>query len=533
MAKRVAVIGSGTSGLSAIKCCLDEGLEPTCFERSDDIGGLWRFTEKVEDGRASIYRSVVTNTCKEMMCYSDFPMPDHFPNYLHNSKIMEYYRLYAKHFDLIRHIQFKTVVCSVKKCQDFATTGQWEVITEVDGRQKSAIFDAVLVCVGHHVEHYLPLDSFPGIEKFKGQHFHSRFYKTPEEFQGKKVLVVGMGNSGADLAVELSHVSAPVFLSTRRGSWIMSRVYDNGLPWDCLFNTRLANWFRNALPPSIAIWLNTRKMNQRFDHANYGLQPQDSRQWKEPLFNDDLPSRITCGYVMVKPDVIEFTESSAKFEDGTVEENIDVIIFSTGYRYSFPFLDESIIKIENNNASLFKSMFPSRLEKPTLAVLGLIQPLGPIMPTAELQARWATRVFKGLCKFPSSNEIREDIEKKKEILFQRFGKLQGNSLQVDYIEYLDELASEIGTNPNRLSLFLTDPKLALEVFFGACSPFHYRLFGPGKWPGARNAILTNWDRILKATRHRVVKQTSDQLSIPVLPMLLFLITLLVAVFLFY
>lgn len=116
---------------------------------------------------------------------------------------------------------------------------------------------------------------------------------------------------------------------------------------------------------------------------------------KEPVFNDDLPSRILCGSVVVKPIVKEFTETSAIFEDGTVMENVDVVIFATGYSFSFPFLEESVIKVENNQAPLYKHVFPPQLEKPTLAVIGLIQPLGPIMPTAELQARWATRVFKG------------------------------------------------------------------------------------------------------------------------------------------
>uniref|UniRef100_A0A8C0IW36 Flavin-containing monooxygenase n=1 Tax=Chelonoidis abingdonii TaxID=106734 RepID=A0A8C0IW36_CHEAB len=105
--KRVAVIGAGVCGLSSIKCCLDEGLEPTCFERSSDIGGLWRFEENPEEGRASIYKSVIINTSKEMMCFSDFPIPANFPNYMHNSKIMEYLRMYADHFDLLKYIRFK------------------------------------------------------------------------------------------------------------------------------------------------------------------------------------------------------------------------------------------------------------------------------------------------------------------------------------------------------------------------------------------------------------------------------------------
>ncbi|EDL39289.1 flavin containing monooxygenase 2, isoform CRA_b [Mus musculus] len=109
MAKKVVVIGAGVSGLISLKCCVDEGLEPTCFERTEDIGGLWRFKENVEDGRASIYRSVITNTSKEMSCFSDFPMPEDFPNFLHNSKLLEYFRIFAKKFDLLKYIQFQVL----------------------------------------------------------------------------------------------------------------------------------------------------------------------------------------------------------------------------------------------------------------------------------------------------------------------------------------------------------------------------------------------------------------------------------------
>ncbi|MBN3314854.1 FMO5 monooxygenase, partial [Atractosteus spatula] len=107
MACRVAVIGAGCSGLACIKCCLDEGLEPVCFESSDDIGGLWRFKEKPEAGQANIYRSVTVNTSKEIMSYSDFPVPAQFPNYMHNSRLLEYFHLYAEHFQLRPHIRFQ------------------------------------------------------------------------------------------------------------------------------------------------------------------------------------------------------------------------------------------------------------------------------------------------------------------------------------------------------------------------------------------------------------------------------------------
>ncbi|CAH2311802.1 dimethylaniline monooxygenase [N-oxide-forming] 2-like [Pelobates cultripes] len=460
----------------------------------------------IENGRASIYQSVVTNTSKEMMCFSDFPFPENSPNFLHNTKLLAYYRAYADQFDLLKHIHFKTLVCSVKKCPDFLCTGQWNVIIEKNGKQETLIFDAVMVCSGHHEQPFYPLESFPGIKRFKGEYFHSRQYKNSHGFEGKRVLIVGMGNSAADIAVEISRTASQVFLSTRRGAWVMSRVYDQGFPWDICFDTRFQNWIRNTLPTPIIGWLTEKKMNTWFDHANFGLQPCDRTQFKEPLLNDEIPSRITCGFVTVKPNVKEFSETAVTFNDGTVEEDIHVIIFATGYAYSFPFLDESLTNIETNKADLYKCVIPPNLEKPTLGIIGLIQPLGPIMPTSELQARWLTSIIKGICRYPSVNKVLDDIAKKKETFTKRFGTTRENRLQVDFIEYLDDLASDIGVKPNIWQLFLTDPILAVELFFGPCTPVQYRLTGPGKWNQARKQILTTRDRIVKSTKSRVVNK---------------------------
>ncbi|XP_075038577.1 dimethylaniline monooxygenase [N-oxide-forming] 2-like isoform X2 [Mixophyes fleayi] len=471
MTKTVAIIGAGCSGLTAIKCCLGEGLEPICFEKSDDIGGLWRYTDMVEDRRGSIYSSVVTNTSKEMMCFTDYPMPQDFPTYLHNSKVLEYLRLYAEHFRLLKHIQFKTEVCHVTKSLHYCTTGQWEVLTEKNGIQKKECFDAVLVCNGHHVDHHLPLDSFPGIQEFKGQYTHSRFYRKSENYYGKTVLVVGVGNSAGDISVEISHTAKQVYLSTRQGSWVVSRVSQHGFPIDMVLSTRCYFWITKSLPSALLTKLNEKQMNRWFDHANYGLQPEDRSLLREPIVNDYLPSQILSGAIRVKPDISRFTESSVIFEDGTVVEDLDNVIFATGYSISFPFLDDSIITVADNKVTLYKNVFPPHHEKPTLAFLGLVQPLGSLLPASELQARWATRIFKGIVKLPSVTKMESHFKK---------------------------------------SMERKNPKVAWNIFFGPCTPYQYRLTGPGKWSGARNAILTQWNRTLSPARTRVVKFTESR-----------------------
>ncbi|XP_071607355.1 flavin-containing monooxygenase 5-like [Heliangelus exortis] len=510
--QRVAVIGAGASGLCALKCCLDEGLVPTCFERSGDIGGLWRFEEHPEEGRASIYRSVIINASKEMMCYSDFPIPEDFPNYMHNSKIMEYFYMYAQHFDLLRHIRFRTSVCHISKCPNFATTGQWEVVTESQGKKETSVFDAVLVCTGHHTDAHLPLSTFPGLEKFEGWYLHSRDYKNSQPFLGKRVVVVGTGNSGIDIAVELSHAAKQVFLSAKRGTWVLHRVAESGYPFDFTYNTRFTMFCLGLLPPNVSSYIMERKVNARFDHALYGLKPQHRLFDQHPTVNDDLPNRIISGRVQVKPNIKEFTETSAIFEDGT-REDIDAVVFATGYSFSFPFL-EGYVKVVENQISLYKLMFLPELEKPTLAFIGLIQPVGAVMPISELQSRWATRVFKGLSKLPPRHDMEADIKQKKKAMAKKYVKSQRHTIQVDYIAYMDELACQVGVKPNVLTLFLTDPKLALEVVFGPCTSYQYRLRGPGAWGGAREAILTQRQRVVRPLRTRAGDGAARSSAVP-------------------
>ncbi|XP_015100607.3 LOW QUALITY PROTEIN: flavin-containing monooxygenase 2 [Vicugna pacos] len=443
-----------------------------------------------------------------MSCFSDSPMPEDFPNFLHNSKFLEYFRIFAKKFDLLKYIQFQTTILSVRKHPDFLSSGQWVVVTERNGKEQSAVFDAVMVYSGHHIVPNIPLDSFPGIQKFKGQYFHSRQYKHPEGFERKHILVIGMGNSASDIAIELSKKAAQVFISTRHGSWILRRISEDGYPWDMVYHTQFSSMLRNVLPRKVVKWMTEQQMNRWFNHENYGLIPQNKYLMKEPVLNDDLPSRILYVAIKVKSRVKELTETSAIFEDGTVEEDINVIVFATGYTVSFSFLEDHLVKVENNKVLLYKYMFPPHLEKSTLVCIGLIQPLGSIFPTVELQARWITRIFKGLCTLLSERTTMADIIKRNGKRIDLFGESQSQILQTNYVDYLDELALEIGAKPDLLSLLFKDPKLAMKLYFGPCNSYQYRLVGPGQWKGARSATFTQKQQILKPLKTRSLKTSS-------------------------
>ncbi|EDL39193.1 flavin-containing monooxygenase 12 [Mus musculus] len=504
--KRIAVIGAGVSGLGAIKCCLEEGLEPTCFEKKSDIGGLWKYEEIPKSGNLGIYKSLTCNTSKEMTAFSDYPIPDHYPNYMHHSKMMEYLRMYARHFGLMKHIQFQTNVCNIKKRPDFSSSGQWDVVVETEEMQKTYIFDGIMVCSGHYTEKYFPLQDFEGISKFQGSYLHTWEYKHPDNFVGKRVAVIGLGNSGADVAGEISRVADQVFLSTRQGAWIWNRVWDHGEPMDTTVFTRYNRAVQKICPRYIINRQMEKKLNGRFNHANYGLLPTHRILEQRTVLSDDLPNRIIIGKVKIKPNVKEFTSTSAIFEDGT-KENIDVVIFATGYKLSFPFLSDDS-GVLDNQYSMFKYVFPPELEKPTLAFIGILQPAGAILPTSELQSRWVVHVFKGIKKLPSRRAMIADINRKNhQIMAKGSKKILQDHRRVTFVDYMDEIASEIGVKPNLLSLLLWDTKLAKEVFCGPCTSYQYRLQGPGKWDGARAAILTQRERMLKPLRTRVVKQS--------------------------
>ncbi|XP_061539468.1 flavin-containing monooxygenase 5-like [Phycodurus eques] len=507
MVRKVAVIGAGPSGLSAIKACLEEDLQPTCFESSDDLGGLWKFKEVSEPNRASIYRSLTINISKEMMCYSDFPIPADYPNYMHHSKILNYFRLYADHFKLLQHIRFQTAVKSVKPRSDYARTGKWEVVTEnQDGKEETHVFDAVICCSGHYTYRNLPLQDFPGLDTFQGRYFHSWDYKGPEDMHGKRLVVVGIGNSGSDIAVESSKFAEQVYMSTRRGAWVIRQVSDDGLPVDMKYNTRFVHILFQLFPINFFNWFGENKLNAMYDHTMYALKPNHRLFSQIPVINDDLPFKILSGSVIIKPNVEEIRDSSVLFEDGSVVEKVDTIVFATGYNYDFPYLPANALYKSGHRVGLYKHVFPPNLDHPTLAVVGFIHALGAIMPQAEMQARWVVHVLKGQKKLPSKQAMVKAVEKDTKQMEQSYIVSKLAPLQVDFVSYMDDLAGEIGARPSLLWLLLTDYTLFKQVLWGPVTAYQYRLTGPGKWEGARQAILTQFQRMFQPLKTRKVQE---------------------------
>ncbi|CAG5127733.1 unnamed protein product, partial [Candidula unifasciata] len=326
-------------------------------------------------------------------------------------------------------------------------TAQWEVWVKDKTKGSVAVyyFDCVLVCSGHHADISMP--DFPGQSTFKGRIIHSRDLRRANEVAGSRHVVVGIGNSGCDAAVALSGAGKQVYLSTRRGTWLMQRLQKHGLPADVAYMNRVVFAIALRLPSWILNKSAELHLNKAVDHTLYGLRPKHAPLATHPTVNDELPNKIACGHVILKPDIDSFTEFGVKFGDGTVADDVDTVVMATGYKIGFPFLDESIIEVKGNQSPLYLYMFPPALTPPTLAVIGCVQAEGALVPVTEMQCRVAVRVFTNNVKLPSQRQMMKDVDARKRTMETRYIHTERHTVQVSFLPYMDELAAMVGCQP--------------------------------------------------------------------------------------
>lgn len=252
--------------------------------------------------------------------------------------------------------------------------------------------------------------------------------------------------------------------------------------------------------------------NMRFNHDLYGMKCRHRLFNQHPMVNDDLANRIASGTVVMKPNIREFTETGVVFEDGTVAENLDEVILCTGYSIGFPALEKGLINVDDNRLTLYKLMYPPSLKHPTLAVIGLIQPWGAIMPISEMQARLHCEVvLKKVC-LPDPDGMTKAAEQYHHYMRDRYGSSRRHTIQVDYLPYMDDLSTFIGAKPRVTKYIFKDPKLFRQLAFGPAAPYQFRLEGPHAWSGARDALMNVWRRSLHQLKsgRRLVLEKSDK-----------------------
>jgi len=394
------------------------------FEKGSALGGLWRYDN--DSGTSSAYRSLQIDTSSRSLAYPDFPVPGNWPAYLRASQVLAYLEGYAAEFGIADACQTSTEVTAVEP-----SGGRWTVTTDRHGARD---YDAVIVANGHLSVPRRP--SFPGA--FTGQQLHSHDYRAPEPFSGKSVVVVGMGNSGCDIAVDLARVAGQVHLSTRRSAWILPK-YLLGVPtdrWSTLFTRRL------RLPTPVS-----RNLVKALARVAVGPQerfgvpkPAHPIHREHATIGQELLHYVAYDWIRVRPDIASLDGDEVHFADGT-STTADVVIYATGYDPSFPFLDADLVARAERGGRLYRRIVHP--DAPGLYFAGLVQPVGPTIPLVEIQGRWIARALTGDVALPAEGAMEQEIAAHRRWVRSNFVSSERYRLEVDYRTYAGQLERDM------------------------------------------------------------------------------------------
>ncbi|RRO18787.1 NAD(P)/FAD-dependent oxidoreductase [Saccharopolyspora rhizosphaerae] len=350
------MIGAGPSGLAAARNLQRFGIPWQGYELADGVGGLW----DARAPRSTVYDSAHLISSKTTTQFTEFPMDDAVADYPSHRELLAYFRAFAEHFDLEAGFRFGTEVTRVQP----ADGGGYEVTTSGPEGERTQHHTGVLLANGTLSEPHVP--TFPG--HFDGELLHTSAYKSPTIFAGKRVLIIGAGNSGCDIAVDAVHHAAAVDISVRRGYHFVPK-YLFGKPSDTLNQGR-------PLPAKIKQALDSRVLRLfTGDPTRFGFPEPDHKLYEShPIVNSLVLHHLGHGDLSVRADVERFDGSSVVFRDG-VRREYDMIVLATGYRLHYPFIDRQLLRWNPPAApDLYLNILNP--DQPDLFVLGMIEASG-------------------------------------------------------------------------------------------------------------------------------------------------------------
>lgn len=430
-AGKFCILGAGSSGLTIAKNFKQHGIPFDCLEREDDVGGIWRYGAPA----SSIYRSTHLISSKKLTEYTDFPMPQSYPEYPHHELVWDYLRSYAQHFELYDTIEFNTSIERVERAGDDG----WNVqINKGRSRRELRRYRGVVIANGHHWDPRQP--ELPG--RFDGLQLHSAEYKTPEMLEGRRVLVIGAGNSGCDIAVESAQHAARTYHSMRRGYYFLPKFF-RGFPIDQV-GERMLRWH---VPLFLRRWLAIGVSYLALgDLRRIGFPAADHRLFEtHPIVNSQLAYHVAHGDVTLKPDVAELRGDRVRFTDGS-EVEVDLIIYATGFNITFPFIDQSELHWRDGRPDLFLNLFHP--ERDDLFVAGLIQPDSGLWGLVDYQGQLIAAYLQGLdAGAPAARRFQQRKHAERPRLNHGIGYLNSprHLLEVEHFAYRKRLQRELRT----------------------------------------------------------------------------------------
>ncbi len=375
----IALIGAGPSGLAGARCLQKLGIPFQGFEAWSDVGGLWN----IRNPRSTVYASAHLISSKRTTEFSEFPMPEGTADYPSHRELCGYFSDFADHFDLRRHYRFNTRVQRVEPL-DQTPASPWRVtVQHADGSEHSADYKGVVIANGTLAEPNMP--RFEG--RFDGELLHTAAYKHAEQFKDKRVLIIGAGNSGCDIAVDAVHYAASVDISVRRGYYFVPK-YVFGKPADTLGGRKpLPPWLKQRIDSVVLKWFTG-------DPVRLGFPKPDYKMYEShPVVNSLILYHLGHGDIHVRPDVARFDGHTVHFKDGS-QRDYDLVLTATGYKLHYPFIEREHLNWQGLAPRLHLNIFSPRYQR--LAVLGMIEASGIGWQGRYEQAELVARYFKGL-----------------------------------------------------------------------------------------------------------------------------------------
>lgn len=359
--QKLLVIGAGPVGLGMADALRQAGIAYDQVDANDGLGGNWHH---------GVYSTVHIVSSKRSTAYADYPMPADYPDFPSGVQMRAYLESYAHDRGLLPHLEFgRRVEAALPNLDD-----SWQV-RFADGETRT--YKGVVVCNGHHWDGILP--ELPG--EYTGRLMHSMDYRQPADLTGHRVLVIGGGNSGCDIASEAARVAKSSDWSLRSGAWFLPKTAF-GRPL-----TDLPIW---SLPiPLQRLVLKALIRLLIGNYRDYGLPAPSHRIFeRHPTFGTDALGYIRQGRIRPRPAIERCDGLTVHFADGSSGE-FDMIVAATGYRLSFPFLAPGLVEVRNNAAQIYGGAFPPGVKN--LYIVGSEQPrngFGSLLtPAAKLYAR--------------------------------------------------------------------------------------------------------------------------------------------------
>jgi cation diffusion facilitator CzcD-associated flavoprotein CzcO len=376
--EKFALIGAGPMGLAAAKVMTEQGIPFQGFELHSDVGGLW----DIDAPRSTMYETAHLISSKTMTEFADFPMREDVAEYPSHTEMKRYFQDFAAHYGIYSKYHFNAEVLSAVPLG--AAGAGWRVTwRDAQGKEQSDVFAGVMIANGTLSEPNMP--TFKG--QFDGELIHAANYRDPHQFTGKRVLIVGAGNSGCDIAVDAIHHGKSCDISMRRGYYFVPK-YVFGKPADTMGGMiKLPMWLKRKVDGMILKWFVGDPQKYGFPKPDYALYES------HPVVNSLILFHAGHGDLKVRPDIDHLDGKTVHFADGTQAE-YDMILTATGYRLHYPFIEDTLLNWQGDAPHLFlNAMHPDRDD---LFVLGMVEASGLGWQGRHEQAEMVARYIKGL-----------------------------------------------------------------------------------------------------------------------------------------